>query len=622
MDRTVLVDTSRSPHARLRPVPIGGVRLNDTFWHPRQLRNGTNTLPTQYQQCESTGRIDNFRRASGRKNGVPFHGIYYNDSDVYKWIEACAWQLAIGRDAAIEEMVESVIEEIAAAQQPDGYLNTYFMFELAKDRWSNLKDKHELYCAGHLMQAAVAHHRVTGRDGLLRVAMRFADHICSRFGPAAEGKVEGTCGHQEIEMALVELARETGEQRYLKQAQYFIDARGRGLIGGSPYHQDHKPLREMEAVTGHAVRMLYYASGATDFYAERGDRPLLDGLQRLWTRMAQRVTYVTGGQGARWEGEAFGSDYELPNARAYTETCAAIANVMWCWRMLQLDGDARYADMMELALYNGVLSGISLDGEHYFYQNPLENDGTHRRQPWFDCACCPSNITRLLPQLNGYFYSTGDDSLWVHLYASGSAEIVMPSGNPVRLEQATDYPWNGEVQLKIDADSEFELRLRVPAWCSGAAVSVNGEEVGTARAGTYASIRRRWRAGDVVKLTLPMPPRQIEAHPFATDNAGKVALARGPLIYCLEQIDQPVDPRSMLLPADAKLSSQPRPDLLGGVVVIEGQLLASDDQADLQLYRTAGSATRSTSAVRVVAIPYYAWANRKPSRMAVWIRRA
>ena len=622
MARPVLVDTSRSRYAKLRPVPISDIQLADTFWRPRQQRNRTHTLPTQYQQCEATGRIDNFRRASGKKQGVPFHGIYFNDSDVYKWIEACSWQLALERDSAIEEMVEGVITEIAAAQQPDGYLNTYFMFELEKDRWTNLKDKHELYCAGHLMQGAVAHHRATGRENLLGVAMRFAEHICKRFGAKEEGKVEGTCGHQEIEMALVELARETGEQKYLQQAQYFIDARGRGLIGGSPYHQDHKPLREMQAVIGHAVRMLYYTSGATDLYCETGDSGILEALQRLWNRMAERVTYVTGGQGARWEGEAFGTDYELPNARAYTETCAAIANAMWCWRMLQLNGEPKYADMMELALYNGVLSGISLDGQHYFYQNPLENDGGHRRQPWFDCACCPSNITRLLPQLNGYFYSTSDDAVWVHLYAAGKAQIQLPNSAKVRLEQKTNYPWSGDVRLSVDADSEFELKLRIPSWCDGATIKVNGGEAIKMNGGAYTSIRRRWNRGDVVELALAMPPRRIEAHPFATDNRGKLALARGPLIYCLEQIDLQADPRSIVLQDHVELSHRMREDLLGGVVTIDADVFAGDDTADMRLYRTAGSVSPKMSRTKLTAIPYYAWANREPSRMAVWVRRA
>jgi len=621
MAAAVVVDTAKSRHARLRPVPVDAVKLTDRFWRPRQERNRTHTLPSQQRQCEATGRIDNFRRASGRKSGVPFHGFFFNDSDVYKWVEACAWQLAIEHDREIEQTCDAVITEIAAAQQPDGYLNTYYMFEREKERWTNLKDMHELYCAGHLIQAAVAHHRVTGQTKLLDVATRFADLICQRFGPKEQGKTEGVCGHQEIEMAMVELSRLTGDEKYLQQASYFIDARGRGLIGGNPYHQDHKPLREMEAVTGHAVRMLYYTSGAADVYAETGDDTIRTSLERLWTQMSQRVTYITGGQGARWEGEAFGSDYELPNARAYTETCAGIANVMWCWRMLQLDGEPKYADMLETALYNGVLSCLSLDGEHYFYQNPLANDGGHRRQPWFECACCPPNIARVLAQLGGYFYSTSDDTVWVHLYAANQSQVKLRDRRAIGIQQETDYPWDGEVRLTIDGDGEFKLKLRIPAWCDGdASMSVNGENAFKAAAGAYATLRRRWKRGDVVRLNLPMPPRRMLSHPYVSDNAGKVALTRGPLVFCLEHVEHAgVDLRSIVLPDDAELSVAWRDELLGGISMITAAGKGLDDaEPRLYLPLRPGTAQRD---VTLTAIPYYAWANREAGRMTVWIRR-
>ncbi|MGH2604392.1 MAG: glycoside hydrolase family 127 protein, partial [Dehalococcoidia bacterium] len=371
---------------------------------------------------EATGRIDNFRRAAGQQDG-PFQGLYFNDSDVYKWLEAASWSLATDPDPELERLVDETIAAVAAAQQPDGYLDTYYILGDEAGRWTELVRTHELYCAGHLFQAAVAHHRATGKCSLLDVARRFADYICDVLGPAEDGKRPGTDGHEEIELAMVELARETGERRYLEQARYFLDARGYGLAGGDEYHQDHKPFRELDAMVGHAVRAVYLNAGAADIYAETGEPALLAALERLWRNMTTRRIYVSGGIGSRYEGEAFGRDFELPNARAYTETCAAIGSVMWAWRMLLLTGEARFADLMEQTLYNAVLPGVSLDGQFYYYQNPLEDDGHHRRQPWFHCACCPPNVARLLSSLPGYVYTVTDDEVWVHLYAEGAATL-------------------------------------------------------------------------------------------------------------------------------------------------------------------------------------------------------
>jgi len=406
--RAVVVDTTNSPHARLRPVPLDAVSLNDAFWAPRLKINREVTLPSQYKQCEDTGRLDNFRRAAGTKD-VPFQGIYFNDSDVYKWLEAVSWSLATHPDKGLAKLLQTAADAIEAAQQDDGYLDTYYMFERANERWSNLKDMHELYCAGHFIQGAVAHYRATGSSQMLDVATKLADLIGSVFAP--DKKVQ-TDGHPEIEMALVELARATGEDKYLKQAEFHVGVRGQGSIGGGVYLQDHVPFRELHEVIGHAVRAIYLSAGATDLFLETGEAAVNTALAHQWDNMTQRRMHVSGGLGARYEGEAFGIDYELPNARAYTETCAAIASVMWNWRMLQHHGEARFADVMELALYNGVLSGLSLDGQSYFYQNPLADDGTHRRQEWFGCACCPPNIARLLASLTGYFYSVDNDSVY------------------------------------------------------------------------------------------------------------------------------------------------------------------------------------------------------------------
>jgi uncharacterized protein len=618
-----VVDTSRSPHCRLRPVPLTAIRLEDEFWAPRLRINREVTLPAQYEQCEQTGRIDNFRRAAGKKD-VPYQGIYFNDSDVYKWVEAASYSLAAHPDARLEEMLNTVVTEIAGAQDADGYLNTYFTFERKPERWTNLRDLHELYCAGHLFQAAVAHHRATGQSALLDVAVRFADHIAATFAP--QGR-PGACGHEEIELALVEMYRETGNERYLRQAQFFIGQRGRKppAVGGSPYHQDHMPFRELEQVVGHAVRMVYLTSGAADLYAETGEPALLDALERLWHNMVERHTYVTGGIGARYEGEAFGADYELPNERAYAETCAAIGSVMWNWRMLALAGSARFADAMETALYNGVLSGLSLDGQTYFYQNPLADRGRHRRQSWFGCACCPPNIARLLASLPGYSYSTSREGVWTHLYAAGTAAVSLPETGTVTLAQRTRYPWEGDVEIAVvtDVSAPFSLFLRIPGWAAGASVAVNGVPVEEElQSRSYLELRRAWRTGDIVRLSFPMPARRLECHSYVANNNGRVALARGPLVYCLEGADHPgTDLREIVLPADAELRASFEPGLLDGMVVIRANAHAAPPIGwEHHLYRTAEPAVRQARPIELQAVPYYAWANREPGSMQVWIR--
>jgi len=620
----------------LRPVPVDAVAIDDAFWAPRRRTNREVSLPAQYRLLEETGRVDNFRRAAGKSDG-PFHGRYFNDSDVYKWLEAAAWALGERPDPGLAGQVDGVIEEIAAAQRPDGYLNSYFAGERAGQRWTD-PDLHELYCAGHLVQAAVAHHRATGGRRLLGVATRFADHVCDRFGPAEAGKRPWADGHPEIELALVELFRETGERRYLDQARFFVDVRGRGLLGrpfdrwGPEYHQDHRPFRELDEIVGHAVRAVYLNAGVTDLVLETGDPALRAALDRLWANMTERKQYVSGGLGARYEGEAFGADWELPNARAYAETCAAIASVMWNWRMLLLTGEARYADHLEWTLYNGVLPGVSLDGGSYFYQNPLEDDGGHRRRPWFGTACCPPNVARLLASLPGYCYAVAADAVWVHLYAAGSARLSLADGRAVSLRQRTGYPWQGEVSIVVDGvegdRGEVGLRLRVPGWCEAAALSVNGEPVGQAVApGGYAEVRRRWRAGDVVRLSLPMPVRRLAAHPRVAENAGRVALSRGPLLYCLEAVDHPgVDPRDVRLPGGGELRAEPS-GILNGAVVLRGEAVAAPPGAEWRhaLYRPADGGAGAAAEGRpipIAAVPYHAWANREAGPMAVWLRRA
>lgn len=616
---TVVTDTSRSLYARLRPVPIENVRLEDGFWAPRLKIIREVTIPSQYRLLEETGRIFNFRRASGKETGS-FRGLVFNDSDVYKWIEAAAFSHAYEPNPEIISLVEQTIDEIAAAQDENGYLNTFFTFERKSERWKNLRDMHELYCAGHLMQAAVALYRSAGNRRLLEIACRFADHIVDTFGP---GKRVGVPGHPEVEMALVELYRTVGKREYLDLACFFIDNRGKGIIGGNPYHIDHKPFRELDEIVGHAVRALYLNCGVADVYAEVGDKTLFEALMRLWHNMVERKMYVTGGVGSRYEGEAFGEDYELPNSRAYAETCAAIANFMWNWRMLLLTGDGAFADIMELALYNGVLSGISLDGRHYFYVNPLADRGRHRRQEWFECACCPPNIARLIASLPGYFYSTSDNGVWVHLYASGKARIDL-DGSEITLIQETNYPWDGEINITIHpADvKEFNLHLRVPGWCRDASISVNGEKFSGPLVSGYAVISRSWRDGDKVRILLKMPVERLISHPHVMENNDRVALKRGPIVYCFEGVDNPgFDVWDLVLPDDSQIRVEWMRDLLGGVMVVRGEALAVDPEAfGRKLYAYKDEVRLSVRNVEFTAIPYYAWANRERSPMTVWVR--
>ncbi|HEV2473700.1 MAG TPA: beta-L-arabinofuranosidase domain-containing protein, partial [Chthonomonadales bacterium] len=566
----------------------------------------------------------NFRRAAGKSCG-PFNGIFFNDSDVSKWLEAASYALAAAQDDALEQQVDSVIDAVAAAQQPDGYLNTYFMFDRASERWTNLQDMHEIYCAGHLIQAAVAHHRATGKKSLLEVAERLAGCLYEVFGP---GKREGACGHEEAEMALVELYRETRDSRWLQLAELMIDRRGTGLFGGSAYFQDQAPFTHQTQVTGHAVRQMYLCCGAADVFAETGRPDYLQSLEALWHNFTTKRMYVTGGAGSRYEGEAFGEDYELPNDRAYSETCAAIGSVMWNWRMLNITGECRYADLMEHTLYNAALPGISLDGRRYFYQNPLSDSGRRRRQEWFGCACCPPNIARLFASLPGYFYSVSNEGAYVHLYSSGSAELELPGGESIRLTQSSDYPWNGSIKLRVGRAParDLSLFLRIPGWLGAGQAeltvrSEGGTETLSASSGGYCRIERVWRGGDEIRLELPMSPRLLACHPFVEGNLGRAALQRGPLIYCIEQADHTeCDVRILALDGSAPITPRSEPELLNGVTVLEcAGAAACGDRWNDALYQPAIAAQVESRRTGLTAIPYYAWANRTAGAMLVWI---
>ena len=642
MTTPVIVDTTHSPYARLRPVPINAVTLTDNFWAPRLKTLRETTLPTQLAQIEQTGRLDNFRYAAGLTEHPP-QGYVFNDSDVYKWLEAVFWSALDEGDLC--QSTAKVIEAVLAAQQPDGYLNTAFMFAKADQRWTNIRDLHELYCAGHFIQAAIAAHRsptkgkAKGEDVLLSTARRLADLICNTFGPNESGKTPTVPGHQEIEIALLELYRLTRDRKYLDQAQYFLDARGHGLIGGSPYHQDHSPYRSLTRHAGHAVRALYMNIAAADLYAETGDPTLLETLVRLWDHTTSRQMYITGGLGARHSGESFGDDYELPNHQAYCETCAAIASVMWNYRMTlitcgnsitagdSIPSDARYTDLLEHTLYNAVLPGISLDGQRYFYVNPLASEGDHQRQPWFPCACCPPNLARLLAALPGYFYSLSDDNtLWVHLYAENTLHFTFPDGVPLTLEVHTLYPWQGDITLTVRGTGTFALNLRLPGWCPDPTLTLNGSPLDQPLIpGTYHTISRTWTVGDTIMLHLPMPVRYLASHPAVTENTARVALQRGPLLYCLETADNPIHLDEIYLDPTQSPAIQSHPGLLGGITTLHLSAFHRPPTSpwNNHLYRPiTGSLplTIAPASHTLTAIPYYAWANRTPGQMRVWLR--
>ncbi len=607
---------------QLRAVAFTDVVIADEFWAPRMETNRKVTVPYNFKKCEETGRIDNFAKAGGLMEGK-FEGIYFNDSDLYKVIEGAAYSLKIHRDPELEKYVDGVIEKIAAAQWEDGYLYTFYSLpeRQPEKRWTDVQSKHELYCAGHFFEGAAAYYQATGKRKILDVAIRLADYIDSVFGPDKKRDVPG---HEEIEIGLVKLYGVTGDEKYLKLAKFFLDERGHaeGHKLYREYSQDHKPVVEQDSAVGHAVRAGYLYSGMADVAALTGDNGYVEALERIWWDVVSKKLYITGGIGARGGGESFGKDYELPNKSAYCETCAAIANAMWNHRMFLLGGDAKYIDVLERVIYNGFLSGISLSGDKFFYPNPLASDGDYQRSPWFGCACCPTNIVRFMPSLPGYAYAQQGDVLYVNLFIGGSATIKM-ADNTVRLVQETRYPWDGDVKITVEPKRSGELTIcvRIPGWARNepvpsdlyyflnessekAKLKVNGEPVDLNIDKGFARISRRWEKGDVIELNLPMPIRRVVSHENVKDNAGRAAIQRGPVVYCFEGVDNPQGVAKLVLPADTKLYTEYRSDLLGGIVTIKSQ----------------GEIPQES--IEVVAIPYYAWAHRGKSEMAVWLPKS
>ena len=630
---------------RITPIPFFRVSVNDLFWSPRINTNRMVTVPLGYEQCRKTGRLDAWKL--DWKDGDPCRPHIFWDSDVAKWMEASACSLYLHPDNKLKENLNGVINSMEEAQQPDGYLNSYFTAVEPANRWTNLRDRHELYCAGHLIEAAVTHFSVTGDDKFINIIIRYADCIDSVFGNG-EGQKRGYPGHEELELALVKLFRATGESRYLALAAFFLNQRGTrphyydlesAFRGEDPaenyeYWQAHLPLREQTEAVGHAVRAMYLYSGMADVAVETDDTELAEACRLLWRNVTGKRMYITGGIGSTERGESFTADYDLPNETAYAETCAAIGLVFWAHRMLHIDSapTAKYADVMERSLYNCVLSGVSLDGSRFFYTNPLEvrpghaitqsgpeNNYRCSRQEWFNCSCCPTNIMRILSSFGQYIYSSGNDSIYVHLYVGSTAEIDI-SGIRVKIRQDTEYPWKETVTLSIEPEEpvEFSLSLRIPGWCENASLELNGKEIRQLQISNgYSHMRRMWKEDDTLKLILPMPVRKIEANPEVRDNCGKTAIMRGPIVYCLEEEDNGPNLNDIGLDSSAELKAEYDGNLLGGCTVIKGtaSIRKESGWAD-HLYRPG---ITEAMQVKIKAIPYCLWNNRRPGGMLVWI---
>ncbi|TDO49407.1 hypothetical protein EV643_106379 [Kribbella sp. VKM Ac-2527] len=627
--RTTVRNPAATGRGRWRPAGLREARITGGFWAPRQLRNAEHAIPAGQDQLETAGNLQNLRLAAGIGEGEAI-GPVFADSDVYKWLEAVAWEYARNPSENLLERQRELTAIVAAAQREDGYLDSVVKLRQGDEgRYTQLVWSHEHYCAGHLIQAAVAQVRCTGDRELLDVAIKLADHLVATFGDTEDDKTRDIDGHPVIEMALVELYRETGTSAYLELATWFVEARGHGIIqnhGHEPgYFSDRVPVREATTVEGHAVRAVYLAAGATDVALETDDRALLDVLKQQFAHMWSTKTYVTGGLGARWEGESFGDEYELPADRAYAETCAAIGGIQWAWRMLLATGDAFYADAIERMLYNGFLAGVSLSGTEYFYVNPLQLRGAahpdnnrspaHGRRGWFDCACCPPNIMRTLASLDGYLASTGSDAVQLHQYAEGVVTVDLPDHGTVELEIQTAYPWEGAVTVTVKRapSTPWALELRIPQWAEGA--TVNGEP---AAAGTYHRISQ---PTGKVALQLPMATRVVGADPRVDAVRDSVALERGPLVYAVEQIDQQANVDDLHLIPDATVAHSHESELLDGVTVLTARGRTGTGHTPGTWPFREGSMDGVGEEVEVKAIPYYAWANREVGAMRVWLPR-
>ena len=593
---------AEQPFKMIEQVDFSHVKITDNFWSPRLQNHATNTLAVCIDQIENqTGRIRNFENAATGRG--KHSGIYFDDSDVYKALEGIAYSLMNHPDPKLEKKADEWIDKIAAAQLSDGYINTFYTLTGLERRWTNM-DKHEMYCAGHLMEAAVAYWQATGKRTLLDVSIRMANHIMDIFGP---GKRRWVPGHEEIELALVKLYHATNDRRYLDFSDWLLEERGHGYgsKGGegnwnSQYYQDDQPVRDMSKIGGHAVRAMYLFCGMADVAALKKDTGYIAALNRLWDDVVLRNMYVTGGIGSSGHNEGFTEDYDLPNYDAYCETCASVGMVFWNWRMNMFTGDSKYVDVLERSMYNGALAGVSLVGDRFFYVNPLASSGNHHRQAWYGCACCPSQVSRFLPSIGNYIYGISKNAIWVNLYMGNTAEFPVGK-NKIILKQETDYPWEGTVHLMVEHLSsplKKEIRLRIPNWCENYSIAVNGEKLETSELDKgYAVLNRKWKTGDRITLHLDMPVEVIAADPRVKEDIGKRAIQRGPLVYCIEQTDNPDDFANIRLSSDMKLSNTFDSSLLNGVMRVQ----ASDETRKINF------------------IPYYAWDNREAGEMKVWI---
>ena len=592
-------DIKEQPLKMIEQIDFSHVKINDNFWSPRLSKHVSATLPVCIDQIENqTGRIRNFENAA--KGEGEHSGIFFDDSDVYKALEGMAYSLINNPDPELEKKADEWIDKFAAAQQPDGYINTFYTLTGLDKRWTNM-DKHEMYCAGHMIEAGVAYYQATGKRKLLDVCIRMTDHMMSQFGP---GKRHWVPGHEEIELALVKLYQTTQEQKYLDFAYWLLEERGHGhgTMGDEGkwdpvYYQDIVPVRQLTDISGHAVRCMYLYCGMADVAALKNDTGYIAAMDRLWDDVVHRNMYITGGIGSSHDNEGFTEDYDLPNLDAYCETCASVGMVLWNQRMNQLTGDSKYIDVLERSLYNGALAGISLGGDRFFYVNPLESKGDHHRQEWYGCACCPSQLSRFLPSIGNYIYASSDDALWVNLYMGNTGQIRIGETD-ILLTQETNYPWDGSVKLTISTSQplEKEIRLRIPDWCKTYDLSINGKRINVSEKKGYAVIKD-WKSQDVIALDMDMPVEIVAADPHVKENFGKRAIQRGPLVYCMEEIDNPEYFDQIQLSPSTTFQTAFVSDILNGIKTI----------------KTNGRAQSATF------IPYYAWDNRKAGKMRVWI---